>query len=218
MCPALSGACGRLIRGGTRRVDILYGFRWSQLDEGLRVHEDLVAADTTTFLIDDVFNTDNEFFGGEIGFLVDWQQQRWSVEFLSRLAIGNTRQRVAISGQTLRDGNQLFPDHGLLAQPSNVGAYERDEFSVIPEVGLTAGYMLTERLRFTFGYTLLYWSRVARPGDQIDLRVNPDFLDLPADPSLLPNPDSIQPQSPEFVFRDTDIWAHGFNAGLDYRW
>ena len=59
---------------------------------------------------------------------------------------------------------------------------------------------------------------MVRPGDQIDLRVNPDWLDLPADPSLLPDPDTIQPQSPEFVFRDTDIWAHGLNAGIDYRW
>jgi len=197
---------------------VLYGVRWADLDEGLHVNENLVADDQTTFLIDDVFNTSNQFFGGEIGFLIDWQRRRWSVDFLSKLAIGNTRQRVDIFGQTIRDGNQVFPDHGLLAQPSNVGTYERDEFSVIPELGVTAGYMLTERLRVTFGYTLLYWSRVARPGDQIDLRVNPDFLDLPTDPSLLPDPDTIQPQSPEFVFRDTAIWAHGFNAGVDYRW
>jgi hypothetical protein len=197
---------------------VLYGLRWAELDEGLRINEDLVADDETTFLIDDMFDTNNRFIGGEIGFLVDWQRRRWSVELLSKLAIGSTRQRVNIFGQTLRDGDQLFPDHGLLAQPSNVGTYERDEFSVIPELGLTGGYQLTERLRVTLGYTLLYWSRVARPGDQIDLRVNPDFLDLPTDPSLLPDPDTIQPQSPEFVFRDTDIWAHGFNAGVDYRW
>jgi hypothetical protein len=210
-------AC-RFINSGTRRVDVLYGVRWAELDEGLRINEDLVAADETTFLIDDMFDANNQFFGGEIGFLVDWQRRRWSVEFLSKLAIGNTRQRVNIFGQTLRDGNQVFPDHGLLAQPSNVGTYERDEFSVLPEVGLTGGYQITERLRVTLGYTLLYWSRVARPGDQIDLRVNPEFLDLPTDPSLLPDPDTIQPQSPEFVFRDTDFWAHGFNAGVDYRW
>ncbi|HYO25370.1 MAG TPA: BBP7 family outer membrane beta-barrel protein [Lacipirellulaceae bacterium] len=217
MCPALSGAFGKFIRGGTRHVDVLYGFRYAQLDEGLRINEDLIADDDTTFVIDDVFNTSNEFFGGEIGFLVDWQRRRWSMEFLSKLAIGSTRQRVSISGQTLRD-DQLFPNIGLLAQPSNVGTYERDEFSVIPEIGLTGGYQLTERLRFTLGYTLLYWSRVARPGDQIDLRVNPEFLDLPADPSLLPDPATIQPQSPEFVFRDTDIWAHGLSAGVDYSW
>jgi hypothetical protein len=216
--PALSGKLGRIIRGGTRHVDVLYGVRWAQLDEDLRINEDLEADDGTTFLIDDLFSTSNEFVGGDIGFVVDWQRRRWSVEFLSRLAIGNTRQRVFIHGQTLRDGDQLFPRNGLLAQPSNDGTYERDQFSVIPEIGLTAGYMVTDRLRLTLGYTLLYWSRVVRPGDQIDLRVNPEWLDLPTDPSLLPDPATIQPQSPEFVFRDTDIWAHGINAGVDYRW
>ena len=159
----------------------------------------------------------NEFFGGEIGFLVDWQKRRWSLEMLSKLAIGSTRQHVNIHGQTLRD-DQLFDGIGLLAQPSNSGTFDRDEFSVIPQLGLNAGYLLTERLRFTVGYTLLYWSRVARPGDQIDLRVNPDWLDLATDPASQPDPSTIQPQSPEFVFRDTDIWAHGFNAGLDYSW
>jgi hypothetical protein len=217
MCPVAASALGRWFGGGTRHVDVLYGVRWTQLDESLRVHEDLVADDETTFLIDDVFETDNEFFGGEIGFLVDWQKRRWSLEMLSKLAIGSTNQRVRISGQTIRDG-QTFPNIGLLAQPSNVGVYERDEFSVIPEIGVTAGYQITERLRLTAGYTLLYWSQVVRPGDQIDLRVNPQWLNLPTDPEDLPDPNTIQPQSPEFVFRQTDIWAHGLSAGIDYRW
>jgi hypothetical protein len=210
---------GKHLRGGTRHVDVLYGVRWARLDERLHVNEDLIADDDTTFLIDDDFRTTNEFFGGEIGFLVDWQKQRWSVDFLSKLAIGSNRQRVAISAQTIQDGI-LFPDIGLLGQPSNVGVYEQNEFSVIPEIGLTGGYQLTERLRLTLGYTLLYFSNVVRPGDQIDLHVNPEFLDLvDGDPSdTAADAALIQPQSPEFVFRRTDIWAHGFNAGLDYRW
>jgi hypothetical protein len=219
VCPLVKSKIGRFINSGTRHVDVLYGFRWAELDEGLRVNEDLVADDETTFVIDDVFDTNNRFICGEIGFLVDWQRRRWSFEFLSKLALGTTRQRVSITGQTIQDG-VAFADIGLLAQPSNVGTYERDEFSVLPEIGATVGYMLTERLRVTAGYTLLYWSRVARPGDQIDLRVNPDFLDLvDGDPSdTAADAALIDPQSPEFVFRDTDIWAHGFNAGIDYRW
>lgn len=217
VCPLLATKLGRWFSGGTRHVDVLYGVRWAELKEGLRINEDLIADDDTTFLIDDVFNTQNQFIGGEIGFAVDWQKRRWSLEMLSKLAIGNTRQQVNIHGQTLRD-DQLYDGIGLLAQPSNSGTFSRDEFSVLPQIGLTAGYMLTERLRFTVGYTLLYWSRVARPGDQIDLRVNPEWLDLAATPGQQPDPSTIQPQSPEFVFRDADIWAQGVNAGLDYRW
>ena len=42
----------------------------------------------------------------------------------------------------------------------------------MPEIGFTLGYDLTSRLKATVGYTLLYWSNVARPGDQIDLNVD----------------------------------------------
>ena len=101
---------------------------------------------------------------------------------------------------------------GLLAQSTNIGEYERDEFSVIPEIGFTGGYMLTERVKLTAGYTFLYWSRVVRPGDQIDLEVNPELI-----PSDTVVGDGL-PAHPQFVFRDTDIWAHGLNVGLEYAW
>jgi hypothetical protein len=211
--PALSGKLARLVRGGTRHVDVLYGFRWAELEEGLHVRENLLRANGVAIQLDDMFDTNNEFIGGEIGFAVDWQRRRWSMELLSKLAIGSTRQRVTINGTTVVD-DQAFPGVGLLAQQTNIGVHERDEFSVIPEIGITGGYLLTERLRLTLGYTLLYWSRVARPGDQIDLDVNSTFLGIPQG---LP-PDTTLAPAPEFVFRDTDFWAHGFNAGVDYRW
>jgi hypothetical protein len=208
-----------LIDKGTRHTDVFYGVRWSQLDEGLRVSEDLTvdeAPPQTTLMVNDAFGTSNEFFGGEFGFLWEWEHRRWSLEFLSKLAIGNTRQHVMINGSTTRDLNDgSGPETrtgGLLAQTSNIGNYQRDQFSVIPEVGVTAGYLLTDRLRFTFGYTLLYWSRVVRPGDHIDLEVNPNLLPFAATagPAL--------PARPQFVFRDTDFWGQGVNVGFDYRY
>jgi hypothetical protein len=212
---------GRFLKGASRHVDMTFGLRWSQLDERLRVHEDLFVVQPpieagTRFQLTDSFATSNEFFGGEVGFIADWEKRRWSLELLSRLAIGSTRQRVFINGETIvtpvTGPTETFPGFGLLAQPSNVGGYERDEFSVIPEIGVTVGYLLTDRLRLTAGYTLLFWTSVVRPGDQIDFDVNSEFLDLPADPSL------VDPQRPLFAFDDTDIWAQGFSFGVDYRW
>ena len=220
---SLSGpGCAAFFKGGTRHVDMIYGVRWAQLDERLGITEDLEVIGPpgsggigTTFLVHDNFATANEFVGGEIGFLLDWQRRRWSLELLSKLALGNNRQRVFISGDTFGDPNNGtstdFKQGGLLAQPSNIGAYERNELSVIPEIGVTAGYLLTQRLKVTAGYTFLYWSSVVRPGDQIDLDVNEEFLDF--DPSPLTGP-----ARPEFVLQDTDIWAHGLNVGLDYSW
>ena len=133
-----------LLGKGTRRTDVMFGVRWSELDERLGIQENLVDIDGSgagdTFLLNDNFATNNQFVGGELGFLWEWMYRRWSVELLSKIAVGNTRQRVNVSGSTLFDGNNLQPG-GLLAQVSNIGVYERDQFSTIPEIGVTMGYL-----------------------------------------------------------------------------
>jgi len=206
--------------GSTRRIDMLMGIRYARLNEGLSITEDLVSTTGNpdnlppgvVIHLNDNFATSNEFFGAELGFLCEWEYRRWSLELLSKLAIGNTRQRVDISGSTTRsEGDPLTKVGGLLAQSTNIGQYSRNEFGVIPEIGVTLGYQVTKRLRATFGYTLLYWSSVARPGDQIDLAVNPALLNFPP-------PAAPLPASPAFVFRDTGFWGHGFNVGGEYRW
>jgi hypothetical protein len=216
------GGCGLWNpQAGVRRIDALMGFRWAQLDEGLSVTEDLVvrqAAPATTFLLQDRFSTSNEFFGPELGFLWEWEHQRWSVEFLHKLAVGNVRQRVDIDGSTLRDRGQptqsLAPG-GLLALPSNIGTYTRDQFGVMPELGVTIGYLVTDRLRFTCGYTLIYWSNVVRPGSQID-----PILDVTQVPSFEApaTPGASPAVVPHFVFQETGLWIQGISAGFDYRW
>lgn len=218
-----------LLRKGTRHADVLYGFRWASLDEELGVIEDLQDFITPVAQIDvfDTFGTENDFFGGEIGYETDWKYRRWSLNFLSKIAIGNTRQRVAISGRTLINDVEVNPPDnigGLLAQRTvladgtvvgNIGNYERDEFSVIPEVGLTLGYNLTRRLKLTGGYTLLYWSNVVRPGEQIDIDVNANLIPRDGGPAA---GTVVAGDHPRFEFRQTDLWAHGLNAGAEYTW
>jgi hypothetical protein len=214
--------CFSFFRGGTRHVDMVYGVRWAELKEGLNIQENLeVIAPSppssigTTFLVNDNFSTSNQFIGGELGFLWDWQRSRWSLEFLSKLALGSTRQSVSINGFTINTppgGDPTTMNGGLLALSSNIGRYERDVFSVLPQLGVTGGYMLTDRLKMTLGYTFMYWSRVVRPGDQIDLEVNPELI-----PSQSVTGDGL-PARPQLVFRDTDMWVQGMNVGLEYQW
>jgi Putative beta barrel porin-7 (BBP7) len=121
---------------------------------------------------------------------------------------------VAINGFTIQTppgGPAETGVGGLLTQSSNIGDYERNELSVLPQLGVTGGYMVTDRLKLTGGYSFVYWSRVVRPGDQIDLEVNLELLPFG------PGGDGI-PSRPQFVFRDTDFWAHGINAGIEYQW
>ncbi|NOY42215.1 MAG: BBP7 family outer membrane beta-barrel protein [Planctomycetes bacterium] len=234
------GRLFRLMRYGTRRTDVIYGVRWASLDESLGIREDLLVVDAptgaaspngTTFVVNDLFETSNDFVGGEVGFMMEWERRRWSLGFLSKVAIGNTRQRVDISGSTSIDGAAAV-DGGLLAQRyvhpgadlipgnaddfvvGNIGRYERDEFSMIPELGATLGYRITPRLKLTFGYTLLYWSNVLRPGDQIDIDVNGNLI-----PSVAVVPATVVAgDHPRFDFRQTDLWAQGINLGGEYRW
>ena len=203
---------------GSRHVDFLAGVRWVQLKENLRIVEDLeeTATPNTTFLLTDNFATSNEFFGGGLGFIWEWRDRRWALDVLTKMALGNNRQQVAISGSTLRDRGTtietLKEDSGLLAQPSNVGVYDRNVFAVVPEIGVTLGYDITQRLRFNVGYSFIYWSRVARPGEQIDLEVNPDFLDF--DPDAPP----VIPARPRFEWRDSDFWVQGVTLGFLYQY
>jgi hypothetical protein len=211
--------CGCSVAGrrggwGTRRIDMTLGLRYARLDESLVVNEDLQTLplpSTTTFRVNDTFSTENDFIGAELGFIWEWQYRRWSLDLLSRLAIGNSHQEINIAGSTLVDNDRLF-EGGLLAQSTNIGEYSANELAVMPEIGLTAGYHLTKRLRLTLGYSFLYWSRVVRPGDQIDTDVNPDLI-----PRDTPPADPAPVDRPRPFFNPTDFWAHGVNLGLEYR-
>jgi hypothetical protein len=219
-CDVCCGSCkGAPPVCRTSRFDFLLGYRYVRLRERLGIREDLTSLLGTPeqgdFDIDESFGTTNNFNGVDLGvsWLGTWGP--WSLEMLGRLALGNVRQAVRIRGQTVIS-NSEFDDGtyegGLLALQSNIGGYDRDKFAVVPELGLTLGYDFTPCLRATVGYTFLYWSRVVRPGQQIDLDVNPDLIPPPGFES------PVGPLRPAFVFRDTDFWAQGLNVGLLWTW
>jgi hypothetical protein len=228
-CKQLPGGCGVIGPCGQYypcgyppwcKVSFLGGYRHANLSDSVLITEDLTSltaeapGDTTRFQIFDLFDTENDFDGGELGWIWEVGWNRWTLNLLLKMALGNVRQRVVINGETtefrLGEPGETFVG-GLLALPSNIGEYERDVFGVIPEVATNLGFYLTPRLQATVGYTFVYWSRVTRPGNAIDLFVNPDQLPPPIDP--------IEgPLFPRFVFSDTDFWAQGLNVGLDYRW
>jgi hypothetical protein len=206
------------IPGGVR-VGMFGGYRFMQLGDGVSITEDLTAISTAPvdqgqFLINDNFRSNNQFNGGELGFVTEARRARWTVELLSRLALGNNRQTVQIDGSTVitdsltDDGTY---EGGLLALPTNIGSYTRDQFSVIPQINANLGYNLTPRLRAIVGYTFIYWGNVARAGEQISLDVNETYI-----PAGFVTPEG--PRRPAFAWQSSDFWAQGLNVGLDYFW
>ena len=202
---------------GGYRLDFMLGYRFYRLGDGVNVTETLASLDPTlpgSFIVNDSFTTQNQFHGVEFGTSMQAFRGLWGFECLSRIAMGNNTEMVTINGSTATTQNGVTTNDvgGLLAQRSNIGHYRRDEFAVVPQIGLNLLYQLTPGLRATVGYTFVYWSRVARAGDQIDTDVNSTLL-----PNN-PNPPAGDLRHPQFVFRDTDFWAQGISAGLEYRW
>jgi len=202
------------------RFDFLAGYRFARLSDYLRISDTTTWTNPpgghpagTTVDLYDRFSTWNRFHGAELGVAAQARRYRWSLEAMMKLSLGSTHSKVFIEGATTTTEPAAAPvtdGGGLLAQGSNIGTYSQKEFSMIPELGITVGYNLTPRLRATFGYTFLYWSRVVRPGDQIDLDLDLDLAQLPPEPPA-------GAQRPEYRCVIDDLWAQGLNFGLDYR-
>jgi hypothetical protein len=206
------------------RVDPLVGFRYLNLRESLSITE-LVLVDRNlagdplagaSLTVQDRFATRNQFYGGQVGIEGRLQRDRWTFDGRVKVGLGITEQFLRIDGgQVVQFPNGTVRNFvgGLLALDSNIGTYERNRFSIVPEVSVSAGYYLTERLRAMVGYNFLYWSNIVRPGEQIDfgLDVNriPNFVNPPMAPTVA---------RPAVLFKSTDFWAQGLTLALEYRY
>ncbi len=198
-----------------RHVDVLAGYRFLQLNEGLQITTNTTSTDPdspievgTAFAIRDSFNTRNSFNGGQLGLNWQYTDCRWTLDLLAKLALGGVSQQVSINGGTVvtpPGGAPISGTGGILALNTNTGTYNRNRFAVLPEFGANLKYQLTPCWRVNLGYTLLVLTNVARPGDQIDLQVDPNQFPPPIGTGTFP----------KFAFHDSDVWIQGINVGLE---
>jgi hypothetical protein len=214
---------------GNVKVDGLAGFRFLDLREGLHITEqggeltpqrnpDGSLVQDVAFRITDRFDTQNRFYGGQVGLATQWQRGPWSIEGRSTLAMGVVHQVIDITGTALffnRNGTISQERGGLLALNSNSGHFTRNRFSVVPEIGMTIGYQVTDWMKATIGYNCLVWTNVVRPGEQIDRGLDitqiPRFV-RPGDPV----PPPAQRPGPLVPFRESTYWAQGLTLGLEF--
>ena len=88
------------------RTDLLLGYRYYKYSDSLAIQEDLRDTSTgatanTTYLINDDFRARNDFQGSEFGLRTRIYRGRWSLEILSKIAVGNNHQVVNISGHSV---------------------------------------------------------------------------------------------------------------------
>jgi hypothetical protein len=87
---------GNLFGNPANRTDALLGYRFGLLSESLRISsasqwtvpQGPILAGTTKDIVD-VFDTDNQFHGIDLGLVHQLLLGRWSFEFLAKVALGN---------------------------------------------------------------------------------------------------------------------------------
>jgi hypothetical protein len=193
------------------RVDLIGGYQYSRINDKLTASHSLLSLDDTFIVprdtmldVTDAFDARNQFHGGTIGLVSISERGCWSLEAIGKIGFGNMRQSVDVAGQTVvtTPNGQVVPQPGgLLAQPSNIGRYARDEFCVIPEARLRVAYHVNCNLDVSLGYNFLYWSSVAMAAEQVSLNIDPR--------QQLPDPTFNFAPSGDFV-------AHGMIFGITY--
>jgi hypothetical protein len=205
-----------LYRDSAWTINFFGGYRYLELDESLNVNSASAVFTTTTYsdsagnvlatappgstiYILDQFRTRNEFNGGQLGAEFQYLLGHWSLSGSARLAIGDTHEVISINGSTTvvgGSGNPVTLVGGNFAS-TQIGRYAVDRFALAPEAQLSLGYQFTSWFRCTVGYSFLYLSSVARPGNQIDNSYD----------------GVVHPVVP---MTSSSYWAHGLNLGLQF--
>jgi len=195
------------------RTDWLIGYRYGQFEDRLRVDQ------TSTFVVPqgpiiagtnrtlfDLFETESQFHGAVIGVEHRRRTMHWTISTQAKISVGGNRTEVTIDGQTVTTvpgGGSSTTAGGLLAQETNLGNLSESQFAAMPEFGINLTGHLNPRVRLLVGYNLLYWSGVARAGDQIDRSLS----QIPPEPIT----GSARPQA---LSETSGLFLHGLNAGM----
>ncbi|MBC8872327.1 MAG: BBP7 family outer membrane beta-barrel protein [Planctomycetes bacterium] len=209
-----------LHRCENRRVDLWAGYHFTKIDDRLNInHRMLQFAGPlagTVFTFEDIFDVKNEFHGGELGLLSEVDRGPFTVSLMGKLSMGNMRETLTISGFSSRipPAGGFHPGHGLLAMPTNVGTYVRDDFAIIPEAEFKVICRITKRLEASLGYSFVYWSDVALAGQQIDMSMGQPTVNA----SQLLGGALAGPPNPAFTgIVDTDFWIQALSFGLTFK-
>lgn len=196
---------GVCLRGG-----YLAGFRYLDLTDRVAIHntQALVTNPAIVATGSDSLATHNQFYGVQLGHRLTLSWGRWSQDLVGKLAVGETRLANSFAGLPL-NGAPVQP--GLIpgplqVLPSNAGEQSVYRVSLVPEVGTTLRFWVTNQVQLTLGYSLIYWNRILCPGDLMDSHVNP---------TQLPGRGPVTgPLAPLVQAVHTDYFTHGINAGL----
>ncbi len=202
---------------------LLVGFRNLDLRETLSLGATFSdTIDGVTESINDNFTTRNNFYGAQVGLRQGIALGRFLIDVTTKVALGNNHGTLNINGSTLVTGNLVggFPPPGnypggVFTQPSNIGTFVSNKFSVVPEFQLQLAYAVNDFLSCSVGFNFLYATGLLRPGNQIDRNIDAtQSFALNAGLGGL----SPGPAEPFVLLKRSDFWATGLTAGVEFRY
>lgn len=197
------------------QCDLLLGYKYGLLEDQLNINQSstylaatgpIVAGTSATAF--DRFSTSNRFNGFLIG-LDRWHNVGcWKFVYTGKVALGANRSRVDINGQTTTTvpnvGSSTITGN-LLAQSTNIGRHERDQFMAIPEFTFRLERRMSPQIQLHAAYNLMYWTAVTRVDDTLSRRV-----------SQFPPEAVTGTREPAFRWNDSGLFMHGLQVGVDY--
>lgn len=223
-----------LCRGNLGCLSLLSGFRYLRLNEDLNLLDQ--TEDLTGFFlffngapvvipgaiasIRDTFETRNQFYGGQIGARYEYHIGWFYVDVDAKTALGLSRETSQLSGVSNLTlpagavfGGPLALPGGFFARGDNSGLFRRNEFGDVTELQAHVGVDICHSVSAFAGYNFLFWSRVARPGDQINRAV--DLTQVPTDPAFT---GGLLLAPPATSVRSSTFWAQGVSLGVEVRY
>lgn len=223
-------------------LNALAGFRWLQLKEELSFQALTLAAPNFPFGFSfadtkDSFKTDNNFYGGQIGIGAEYAGCHFGLKGALKVGLGAMLEAIHIHGSSkTSDGNLFYETKntanetlkgGIFAQKTNIGTHNRHLFAAAVDATVQAGLKISRHFEISAGYSLLWISEIARPGKQIDHKINPTLTALAEasretvgtqqapTPFGMPGPaqPAQGPKRPRFSLKNADFWAQGLTAG-----
>jgi hypothetical protein len=207
------------LTGDGFRLSSLLGYSYLRFDDSIVMRANImptggVFVPGTQLQTLDKFAAQNDLHSLDLGLRAEIVRQRWSLGVLAKLAVGDMFRDISIGGGTrvaVPGAAPLNFPGGFLALASNSGSHETNQWLVVPELAADLGWDINNHLRLRLGYSVLFWSKVARSSDQVNLLINPNLFP----PVTTPNP---TPNSPFFEQHKSELWVQTFNIGLEFRY
>jgi Putative beta barrel porin-7 (BBP7) len=193
----------------------LFGYRFYRYDESLRVRQSIQPTNLnfipgTEIVSNDVFSTHNVFHGGDLGFRTQFNWDRFSLDVLTKVAVGRVFRETNIGGDQVTTVPGLAPitqSGGVFALATNSGTFGSRDWKVMPEFTATLTWQIRPNVHARVGYTFLLLNGVMRAADQVDTTLNPNFF---------PGGNASGAIRPAFQQIRTDMWIQSVNVGLEF--